>query len=85
MKGILITVYDGKADTYTPPHVAETNAAAIRQFAAVVNDTQHTMLSDHPEDFTLFRIASFAGPAVTGEDRVALANGLDVKVKPEVK
>lgn len=87
MKGIIVSLFDSKAETYTPPTVAESNAAAIRQFGILVNDKQQTLVSTHPEDFTLFKIASFDGCVITPEpSRVALANGLDVKVAPpEIK
>lgn len=80
MKGIIVTLFDSKAETYSPPTVAESNAAAIRQLGILVNDRQQTLVATHPEDFTLFRIASFDGCEITPEpSRVALANGIDVK------
>ena len=85
MKGILVELYDSKADTYTQPTVAQSNADAIRQFGILVNDKAGTLVNLHPEDFTLFRVGSFEDHMISGEDRQALANGVDVKViKPEV-
>lgn len=83
MKGILVTLFDAKADSYTPPVVADSNAAAIRQLSLLVNDSKGSLIELHPEDFTLFRIASFDGAVVIGEERCALANGIDVKIKSE--
>lgn len=56
MEGILVTLYDSKAETYTNPAAVESPAAAIRQFDMLVNDKQSTMVSTHPEDFTLLRL-----------------------------
>lgn len=84
MQGILVTLFDSKAESYSAPTVAESNAAAIRQFEILVNDKQRTLVSTHPEDFTLFRIGSYDGPVVKSEDRQSLANGIDVK-RPEVQ
>lgn len=84
MKGVFVCLYDSKADTYTQPTVAQSNADAIRQFGILVNDKQGTLVSLHPEDFTLYRIGSFQGHKIEGEDRQALANGVDVKIKQEV-
>lgn len=81
MKGIFVELFDAKADTYTQPSVAQSNADAIRQFGILVNDKQGTLVSLHPEDFTLYRVGSFDGYSIVSEDRQALANGVDVKVK----
>lgn len=80
MKGIFVTLYDAKADTYTPPVVADSNAAAIRQLSLLVNADKGSLVELHPEDFTLFRIGSFDGACISSEERQALANGIDVKV-----
>lgn len=84
MSGILVSIYDAKADSYTHPSVASSDADAIRQFSILVNDREGTLLALHPEDFTLFRIGSFDCCKIVGEDRKSLANGIDVKVKQEV-
>lgn len=84
MKGIFVELYDSKADTYTQPSVAQSNADAIRQFGILVNDKQGTLVSLHPEDFTLYRVGFFQDYKIQGEDRQALANGVDVKIKQEV-
>lgn len=81
-KGILISIYDGKAETWTPPACADSKAAALRQFEILVNDKQQTLVSTHPEDFTIYQVGSFEGASLAGCDKLALANGIDVQRKP---
>ena len=84
--GILVSLYDGKAETFSPPSCADSKAAAIRQMEMLVNDQQPTLVSTHPEDFTLFMVGEFCGADVKGCERLALANGIDVQRKlQEVK
>ena len=78
-KGILVSLFDSKAETWSPPSCADSKAAAIRQMELLVNDRQQTLVSSHPEDFTLFMIGQFDGSEVKGFDKFALANGIDVK------
>lgn len=78
-KGIIVTIYDSKAETYSRLAMAETNADAIRQFDILVNDSRGSLVSTHPQDFTMFRVGSFENYVVKGEERQALANGIDVK------
>ena len=81
--GILVSLYDGKADTFSPPACADSKAAAIRQMEMLVNDKQQTLVSTHPEDFTLFMVGEFCGADVKGCERLALANGTDVRRAPQ--
>lgn len=81
--GIFVCIYDSKAETYSQPTVARSNADALRQFEFLVNDTQKTLVSMHPADFTLYRIGSYEDYKLITEDRQALANGVDV-VNPHV-
>ena len=51
-------VYDVKAGCYFHPYFVSRDEVAIRMFADVVNDND-TIIGKHPEDFTLFKIASW--------------------------
>lgn len=82
-KGILVSLYDGKAETWSPPSCADSKAAAIRQMEMLVNDRQQTLVSMHPEDFTLFMVGDFVDDVVQPRDKVALANGVDVRHIPQ--
>lgn len=83
-RGILVSLFDSKAETWSPPSCADSKAAAIRQFEMLVNDRQQTLVSTHPEDFTLFMLGDFDGVMLKACDKIALANGIDVK-RPGVK
>lgn len=65
---VLVTVYDCKAQIYTPPHVSQTKETAIREFGTLVNDGGKTMIAQHPEDYSLFLVGEWF-------DRVPLDNG----------
>lgn len=82
-RGILVSLYDGKADTWSPPTCADSKAAAIRQLELLVNDKQQTLVSTHPEDFSLYMVGEFEAATVRGVDKLALANGIDVRRKPQ--
>ena len=78
--GVFITLYDSKTEVYSKPTLAGNNADALRQFGILVNDRNGSLVSMHPEDFTLFRIGSLEGFTLIPEERQALANGVDVKL-----
>lgn len=80
-KGILISVKDNKADTWTPPQCSASRAAAIREFETVVNSgNTNSMLCSHPEDFALFELGTFdRGIIVADDSTVCLATGDSVK------
>ncbi|MCK6419239.1 MAG: hypothetical protein L6Q57_10020 [Alphaproteobacteria bacterium] len=78
----LYQLYDCKSETWTPPTVNPARGQALRSFADAVNDGQ-SILSKHPEDFTLFEIGTFdkqTGQISLYEVRESVANGLDVKL-----
>lgn len=56
---VLVSVYDSKATTYTPPHPSQTKETAIREFSTLVNDGGKTMISQHPEDYSLFVVGEW--------------------------
>lgn len=81
---ILVSLHDLKADTWTPPHVVQNKAAALREFESLVNDSQHTLVSDHASDFDMFQIGEYDSDTgvVAGfslADFVKVANGSEVK------
>jgi len=54
----IYSVYDSKAETYTPPFFQHREAMAIRTFSDCVNDPGHTF-GMHPEDYTLFHLGEY--------------------------
>lgn len=58
MKLHLFSVYDSKALAYMPPFNMGSRGAAIRAFEDTCDDPNH-QFSRHPEDFTLFELATF--------------------------
>lgn len=80
MKLNIYTVYDSKAETYTPPWFQHKEQMAIRTFGDCCNDKGHTF-GMHPADYTLFAIGEFDD--ITGEitqDKiVSITNGLQLQ------
>lgn len=56
---VLVSIYDSKAETYTPPHPSQSKASAIREFEVLVNDGGKSMISQHPEDFSLHLVGEW--------------------------
>lgn len=55
----MYTIYDQKLEAYNQPHFMENDATALRQFADMAND-ENILISKHPEDFSLWKIASWS-------------------------
>lgn len=68
----VFSVYDAKAEAFMPPFMYSTKGQAIRVFADSINDS-NCVLSKHPEDYTLFEIATF-------DEELGVYVSLDVKV-----
>lgn len=56
---VLVSIYDSKAETYTPPHPSQSKASSIREFEVLVNDGGKSMISQHPEDFSLILVGEW--------------------------
>jgi len=54
----MFTIFDNKADVYSPPFYALTDHAAVRTFSDAVNTTD-SPYNKHPEDYALFLIGDF--------------------------
>lgn len=58
MISAMFAVFDQKAKAYMQPFFSQSAGTAARAFAVAVNDPT-TMLSKHPEDFSLWEIGVF--------------------------
>jgi len=54
----IYSVFDSKAESYTPPFVDNAEGRALRTFADCCNDQGH-QFGKHPEDYTLFCLGEF--------------------------
>jgi len=52
------SIYDSKCEFYTQPFMVRAKGEAIRAFSDLANDDK-TQVGQHPEDFTLFQLATF--------------------------
>lgn len=58
MPSKIYSVFDNKADVFSPPFVAATKGLATRIFADVVND-KNSQVNRYPADFKLVEIGTF--------------------------
>ena len=78
----IVTVLDSKAEAYLKPLFFKSKGEAIRMFENEVNGNHDTMLSKHPEDFTLYEIGEWderSGKLTILEAKIAIGNGMDFK------
>ena len=64
VKQQLFTVYDSKAQLYSPPTLSHNRATATREFTVAVTSEGH-QFNTHAEDFTLFHIGEWDAEAGT--------------------
>lgn len=85
MKTGAFSIYDAKAEYYSPPFFYKTNGMAIRAFTELVND-QNSSVSKHPDDYRMFRVGDFDDDTaqLTSEKApILLARGDEVAARPE--
>ena len=74
--------YDEAAQAYTTPFFMHNDGMAIRAFSDNINSKDDNNMTNHPEHFTLFRIATFddkQGIITKEEPIAALGNGIQFK------
>lgn len=54
----LYSIYDSKAEQFSPPQVYHNDMLALRGFESIVNDDK-MLIKKYPEDFTLYYIGNF--------------------------
>lgn len=53
----LYSIYDCKAEQFSPPQVYHNNMLALRAFEGLVNDDK-TLINSYPEDFSIYYIGN---------------------------
>lgn len=80
------SIFDVKADTYSPPFWKPTVGLAIRDFADLANNPD-TVVGRHPGDFKLVQVGEFddqVGGLVPSGQLVSLGFASDHVLKTEV-
>ena len=54
----LYSIYDSKAEQFSPPQVYHNDLLALRAFEGIVNDDK-MLIKKYPEDFSLYYIGNF--------------------------
>lgn len=79
MKLNVYSIFDSKVKAYMQPFMAQTNGQALRMFEDTVRD-EKTVLNKHPEDYTLFGIATYDD--LTGKyENLATPDSLGVAIE----
>lgn len=55
----VFAVYDNVAKAYATPFYMQNKGMAIRAFADNINATEENQLSKHPENFSLYQVATW--------------------------
>lgn len=53
----LYSIYDSKAEQFSPPQVYHNDMLALRAFEGIVNDDK-MLIKNYPEDFTLYYVGN---------------------------
>lgn len=53
----LYSIYDSKAEQFSPPQVYHNDMLALRAFESLVNDDE-TLINSYPEDFSLYYVGN---------------------------
>lgn len=53
----LYSIYDSKAEQFSPPQVYHNDMLALRAFEGLVNDDK-TLINNYPEDFSLHYVGN---------------------------
>lgn len=53
----LYSIYDSKAEQFSPPQVYHNDMLALRGFEGLVND-DNTLINSYPEDFSLYYVGN---------------------------
>lgn len=53
----LYSIYDSKAEQFSPPQVYHNDMLALRAFQGIVNDDE-MLINTYPEDFSLYYIGN---------------------------
>lgn len=78
MNHLLFTIYDEKAQVFIAPFFVPTIGLATRAFSDCVNSPDH-QFAKHPQDYSLFQIASFddGDASISTFDKKSLGNGVE--------
>lgn len=53
----LYSIYDSKAEQFSPPQVYHNDMLALRAFAGLVNDDK-MLINSYPEDFSIYYVGN---------------------------
>lgn len=71
----LYSIYDSKAEQFSPPQVYHNDMLALRAFEGLVNDDQ-TLINTYPEDFNIY----FVGNLGDSDGRYYIENSDESRV-----
>lgn len=82
----IFSIYDSKIAAYGTPFFARSTGEALRQFTDIANSTdQRSLISSHPEDYTLFEMGGWSDETAAFDDYatpVSIAKAHELKKAP---
>jgi hypothetical protein len=81
MKTKIYSIFDSAANAYTTPFFMHNDGLAIRAFQDNVNSKEPNNISQHPDQFTLFKIGEYndENGEIKSDNLKSLGNGLEFK------
>lgn len=86
MKKLVYSIRDNKMGSFNVPVLIENDAVAVRQFGDLISRGGDSVMSIHPEDFTLYKLGEFdssTGKFTNLDCPSALATGSDFAIVKE--
>ena len=80
---VIVAVYDRQSAAYMTPMFFATTGQAIRSFADEVNRKDESLITRHPEDFSMHELGSFDpsdGRFVLLDQAKLLSNAFNLKI-----
>lgn len=80
----MFSVFDKKAECFSPPFFLKATGLALRGFSDMINSGEQTQYSLHPEDFDLYELGLWddeTGKVEQYTEPRMLGNGIDYKTK----
>lgn len=84
MNKFVYSIRDNKLGSFGVPVVIDNDAVAIRQFGDLISKKSDSIMSLHPEDFTIYCLAEYdaeTGKFLNLDCPKALATGSDFSIK----
>ena len=79
----IYTIFDSAANAYMQPFFLHNDGLAIRSFSDTINAKEPNNISEHPDQFTLFKIGTYddTNGHLANDEPVSLGNAITFKTE----